>query len=488
MAFADCTGCHRRHKRPVNTRCEYLKSARDHCVSLQISTSEYVRYLPELLDEDLDPDFDYINQMAGTETKSPRPGNTFTDSENSMHTSLLRELVSENVKSRKLFESNQQQVERMMSQLLDLKISSQRMQSVPSVPLVTTTAVVTAPVTTVTMTPATMTPSSVPMYSSQSRQGPLMTNFSVPSTSVGAPWTAIPPGFLPSPTACTWANPSVIPGALATTTTTAAATASTAAVASTAAAQSSGPFTWPAGVGLPAASAVPTTTIPSSAPPAGMWAPAKTPYLPPYLIPGASQRETIQVPYGCETDYHHPPRHSCSTSTGKRKLTVFDLDIHMRYASSANATKDDVIAGSLSLLESMLRQGVDGTGYMKHIRFLVEKSKVYSQAALIGYDTEMRERAEYFGPSVFMYGDHDLTHRWLGVESLKQSVTASSGAGRSKKKGMKISKYGSCWGWNENKACKAIPCKYKHVCSSCSGDHKQVDCTSKASATTKGSK
>ena len=53
----------------------------------------------------------------------------------------------------------------------------------------------------------------------------------------------------------------------------------------------------------------------------------------------------------------------------------------MRYASSASVTIDDVIAGSLSLLESMMRQGVDCSGYVRHVRFLMEKSKVYIPSA-----------------------------------------------------------------------------------------------------------
>ena len=119
----------------------------------------------------------------------------------------------------------------------------------------------------------------------------------------------------------------------------------------------------------------------------------------------------------------------------------------MRYNSSASVTIDDVIATSLSLLESMLRQGVECTGYVRHIRFLVEKSKLYVQSALIGYDNELRERVEFLGPGVFSYGDHDLTHRWLGVDNLESSQSAVSVPGSSssslKKKAGKFTKFGS---------------------------------------------
>ena len=132
-----------------------------------------------------------------------------------------------------------------------------------------------------------------------------------------------------------------------------------------------------------------------------------------------------------------------------------------------------------------MRQGVDCSGYVRHVRFLMEKSKVYIPSALIGYNAEMRERAEIFGSSVFGYGDHDLSHRWLGVDSLKTSGSTSSVSISSSTKTKKQSRsirFGSCWGWNENKQCKSSTCKYKHICSGCQGDHKHLDCPSKSVA------
>ena len=205
-----------------------------------------------------------------------------------------------------------------------------------------------------------------------------------------------------------------------------------------------------------------------------------TPFLPPYLLQGGSQKYTPQVPYRAEPDHKVPS--SKSSSTAKRKLTVFDLDIHMRYTQSASITIEDVIGATLSLLESMIRQGLDCTGMVKHVRFLVEKSKVYSSQSLIGYDLEMRERAEVFGASVFCYGDHELTHRWLGVDALRQSTVASVSTKKSLKPVKKS--FGLCWNWNDGRACKQIPCKYKHVCSQCQGDHKSSECTSRSGSTT----
>ena len=66
------------------------------------------------------------------------------------------------------------------------------------------------------------------------------------------------------------------------------------------------------------------------------------PYLPPYLLPGASQQASVQIPYRCETDHQHLPHHSCTTA--KRKLMIYDLEVHMRYASSTVVTIDGIYA------------------------------------------------------------------------------------------------------------------------------------------------
>ena len=50
----------------------------------------------------------------------------------------------------------------------------------------------------------------------------------------------------------------------------------------------------------------------------------------------------------------------------KRKLTIYDLDIHMRYTQSASVTIEDIIGGNLSLLECMMRQGLKSLGKGKH--------------------------------------------------------------------------------------------------------------------------
>ena len=97
-------------------------------------------------------------------------------------------------------------------------------------------------------------------------------------------------------------------------------------------------------------------------------------------------------------------------------------------------TIEDIIGGDLSLLECMMRQGVDCSGMVQHVRFLFEKSKVYrsTSQSLIGFDLGMREHVEIFGPSIFCYGDHELTHRWLGVDALR-SISSSVVSNTTKK-------------------------------------------------------
>ena len=430
MSFADCTACVRRHKRPANTKCEYAKVAVEKCVSLGLKSSDYMLHLPDLLPEDMDPKAGRRPSKPDLSTVHESPSTGKIDNE------LIARLVSESVHSRKLLESSQGQVERMMAQLLDMKIDQSR-----SRPTVSAGATAAVPAQSPAASPQTAFP---PGHGTvQTTAGPLSGH-----VSTWAGYTVPYPGMVPPVGASQPAQPPV----------------------------SSAGATWSFPPSSPTVVGETRPAIPAN--------PPVNPYLPPYLLPGAAQQASLQVPYRCETDHVHPPRHSCTTA--KRKLVIYDLEVHMRYASSVTATLEDIIAASLSLLESMLRQGVECAGYVRHIRFLVEKSKIYHPSSLIGYDAELRERAEFYGSSVFTYGDHDLTHRWLGVDSLKsisqtgQSATQSQSG--SKKRSLRSTKYGSCWSWNENKSCKTTPCRFKHVCSSCQADHKQVDCTVKAQA------
>ena len=126
MSFADCTSCLRRHKRPANSKCEFLKVAVEKCGTLGLSSSQYMQYLSELLPEDVDP------KMEGRQTKDPVSPVAQTQFDNA----IIAQLVSESIQSRKLFESSQAQVERMMAQLLDLKLPDRPRgrQAVPPFP------------------------------------------------------------------------------------------------------------------------------------------------------------------------------------------------------------------------------------------------------------------------------------------------------------------------------------------------------------------
>ena len=44
----ECTACIRKHKRPYNSRCRYMKLAVEKCVELRCPTSDYRLYMPDL--------------------------------------------------------------------------------------------------------------------------------------------------------------------------------------------------------------------------------------------------------------------------------------------------------------------------------------------------------------------------------------------------------------------------------------------------------
>ena len=48
MALVSCNACNRRHERPVNSKCIYLKAAVSRCLHLGVSTDNYKHYLPDI--------------------------------------------------------------------------------------------------------------------------------------------------------------------------------------------------------------------------------------------------------------------------------------------------------------------------------------------------------------------------------------------------------------------------------------------------------
>ena len=75
-----------------------------------------------------------------------------------------------------------------------------------------------------------------------------------------------------------------------------------------------------------------------------------------------------------------------------------------------------MVVASLGKVLQILSNNVNPANYVKNIMFLVGKNSVYIAAALVNYDTAMRDRAELTGMHTFTYGDHELVHRHLGLE------------------------------------------------------------------------
>ena len=186
-------------------------------------------------------------------------------------------------------------------------------------------------------------------------------------------------------------------------------------------------------------------------------------------------------------DYYDdlPPRDEYrAADRRKRRLQYFDLDIHMAFDSKTTdfRTFEDILSANLSLVDSLITQGYSVSCYLKHIRFLVDKSKVYTANSLIRYDQAVRERADVLGEATMVYGDHELVHRFLGPENLKprgkptSSFEVKSNPRNETKKKLPV---GVCWKWNFGRKC-AANCSLKHICTDCFANHRSIDCSSTA--------
>ena len=161
------------------------------------------------------------------------------------------------------------------------------------------------------------------------------------------------------------------------------------------------------------------------------------------------------------------------SASKKRKCVVFDLDPHLYVDSAKSASIEDIISAEMSLLESMLALGFPIHSLTKHIRFLSDKSRVYTSSSLVKYDLAVREKAELLGPSSFVYGDHEFVHAFLGIENLRpkgkpKEVTQNKSRSPRQK--------GICWRFNESRGCKKDPCNWKQECRDCSGSHSVTEC------------
>ena len=171
---------------------------------------------------------------------------------------------------------------------------------------------------------------------------------------------------------------------------------------------------------------------------------------------------------------------SRSTERKRRKLFYFDLEPHMAFDSRSTdyCTFEDVLSANLSLVDTLSTQGYSVSCYLKHVRFLVDKSKVYNAAALIRYDQAVRERADVLGESTVVYGDHELVHRFLGLENIKSKTKNPTSDSKDSHKSASKRKLpvGLCWKWNFGRKCLGASCTLKHVCTDCYGSHRASDC------------
>ena len=177
----------RRHIRPVGQKCEYYKFALICCERLGAPPSDFMLHMPDLGELPVDPTTvrvpittavtSAVNTTMDSVT-SPRPGRTEIDSD------LLKELIHENVASRKMLEESQIQMHRIVTQLADLSIhrSNQYGAGVPATPVTTAT---TSVLTSVTSGPTVMSTAVNSVFTSTSQA-------SIPSTGVTSP-----PGFGP---------------------------------------------------------------------------------------------------------------------------------------------------------------------------------------------------------------------------------------------------------------------------------------------------
>lgn len=176
----------------------------------------------------------------------------------------------------------------------------------------------------------------------------------------------------------------------------------------------------------------------------------------------------------------------------RRKLHEFDLVELMVYGGSASSRNiDHIIEASMVLLQNRLTAGKPALNYLAHIRFLIEKKRVYTSASLIRYDLATREQAEFRGgESTFEYCNAEYLHRFLGVENMlpRTNITPTRRSGNNQRQfkardGQEL-KWGLCWKWNANQDCTLGhdgKCNFKHLCNICYADHRASTCKKKNS-------
>ena len=472
MAPVDCNRCFRKHERSVGVCCLYYKKALDTCSTLGVSPDDYVKYLPPL-------------DTVLEEARAATPARTEFNEDFSMSPSDVMAVLKDNAECKRVLREQKSQLENLTSQIDRLSILVTSNMASPDVkdgrippgffpPSTTTSQTMGSNVVTTTQSTglplpfANSQPALVP--STWSTWSQLQGGNTSGAQQVG--WPAVPvPGLVSTPAITQFGIPQ--PG-----------------LHSWMGATATRTGLLPGTMGDPSGFIPPTTTNgPAAAGPtvaaAGRldgapWSSTTNPtggsaYAGTAPWTGSTWASTSVNPLGGPPVTLMVDASGIKAATRKRKCVVFDIEPHL-YVDQKSATIDDVISANMSLLESLLSLGLPVRNFAKHVRFLADKSKVFTSASLLKYDLAMREKADLLGPQVFCYGDHELYHAYLGVENVKPKAKQSGATTQVKTSKLKR---GVCWKFNKPDGCKRDACRWKHECRDCSGAHGFPDCDSK---------
>ena len=493
MGLVSCTGCDRKHDRPVNSRCPYLKSAIAKCVVLGVSSDDYKFYLPEIGSLDIDSEI--------TSTAFPLMADD------------IMAILQDNAECKRQLMETQRQLAHVLGQLDSMSLN-----------VVTTTTAVITPASTAPLyssSPFTFPPSTT-TWSTNMRgqlagqpigaQVPISqhipASYAMPIMSTSQAPVRPPPGFVDTASSQLFAtdyaraipwqscyngipNAGLI-GRSAATTVMGSQPQGHQAWMQNVASRASEPdrATWNNLVGSTVPGYIPSSSQPAAPSsmdlghgafsqgcvgrqPAGQGQGITTDPLPPWP---STHSASLQDPL-----LGHPVNITVDAAgikaaSKRRKCVIFDVEPHLYVDNVKSASIEDVISAELSMLESMLGLGMPIQNFAKHIRFLTDKVRIYNGSALLRYDSAVREKAEILGPSVFVYGDHELVHAHLGMDALKpKSKSTKESVGSVGSKSTRRPR-GVCWKFNEAKGCKRETCQWKHECRDCSGEHSFFDC------------
>ena len=487
MPVVACSACERKHVRPINSKCLYFKRSVQVCEELGISTDEWRFHLPELgtLDPVIDPT---LPNTGGDKSHSPKtPGLVISDKD-------ILAVIRDNESCRQKVNDAESKIAFLTQQVSELSfLISSRQSETQSVPGAVG-GIFPPPISHASL-PVTTTAASTAATTTWSTSGAgassgLMQWSALPSSFPHHPGMQTQPAFgVPPP-----------PGLMSTSTSTSVFGAPQQGyrswlynVSGGQAARppsglhytSPGFSTFPSTPGIPGSSisGVPISTVPTFTNATSLSGNANVMSSPLSGIPhaasvsaptlsGIPQSTVLMDPSGGPPVTVMIDSSGIKAATKKRKCVLFDIEPHLYVENIKSASIEDVISADMSLFESMLSLGFPVGNFSKHIRFLSDKSKVFTSVALVKYDLACREKAELLGPNSFVYGDHELYHTFLGVENLKPKPRGSTSP-KSKNKRVK----GLCWRFNDSRGCKKESCPYKHECRDCSSlTHGFPDC------------